>query len=314
MQLYSQTPLIELCSEHAQGRKVAVKMDAWQPSGSFKLRGMERLCRQAVADGAACLISSSGGNAGLSAAYVGHKLGIPVTVVVPQSTDQETVALLRAQGAEAIVYGDVWDEADAHARELLANRQGAYIPPFDHPLLWQGHATLVDELKEQCDSQPDCIILSVGGGGLFCGVMEGLIRNGWTDTVVIAVETEGTASLAAAVKAGHLVALNGIHSVATSLSAQKVAQQALDYALQYRVVPCIVSDAAAVRACLRFADECRTLVEPACGASLSVVYDNLPLLKPYKNIVVEACGGSKISLKKLLHYQKVYGLERSEKN
>lgn len=51
MQLYSQTPLIELFSQHAQGRKVAVKMDAWQPSGSFKLRGMERLCRQAVADG-----------------------------------------------------------------------------------------------------------------------------------------------------------------------------------------------------------------------------------------------------------------------
>ena len=248
----------------------------------------------------------SGGNAGLSAAYAGRKSGIPVTVVVPDTTDAETIGRLRQEGAEAIVYGSVWDEADEYARQLAERVHGAYIPPFDHPLLWKGHSTIVDELAEQCQTRPDCIILSVGGGGLFCGVMEGLLRHGWENTTVIAVETEGAASLHAACQAGHLVTLDGIHTLATSLGAKRVAAQALDYALHYKVISYTVSDAAAARACVHFADEFRTLIEPACGVSLSLVYDDAPILHDFHHIVVEACGGAKISLRTIEKFRSEY--------
>ena len=191
MKLYMKTPLIDMLNISNQDHSFKVKMEAYQPSGSFKLRGMDTLCRYAIAHGATHLVSSSGGNAGLSAAYVGRKLGVKVTVVVPSTTASFILDRLRLEGAEAIVHGDVWDEADKYALDLASKPDAAYIPPFDNEKLWEGHSTLVDELKEQCSEQPDMIILSVGGGGLMCGVMQGLIRNGWTDTTILAVETEG---------------------------------------------------------------------------------------------------------------------------
>lgn len=300
--LYVQTALVDMLNLSTDKQKFAVKMECDQPAGSFKLRGMDYLCKQAVKDGASQLISSSGGNAGLSAAYAGRKLGVPVTVVVPESTPQEVLDLLRLQGATALVKGKVWDEADAYAKDLVEKTHGAYVPPFDNELLWEGHATMIDELKDQCASQPDAIICSVGGGGLLCGIMRGLLRNGWQDTTIIGVETTGAGSFHAAVNAGKPVVFP-IQTIATSLGAEKVSQQAVDYYQQYSIISQLVSDEAAKKACVRFADEYRKLVEPACGASLSLVYDQADVLKDFQNIVVIACGGAKVSLSQLQQWQ-----------
>ncbi|MEA4987445.1 MAG: pyridoxal-phosphate dependent enzyme, partial [Anaerovorax sp.] len=213
MNLFNRTPLLEVNS--FKDRSVMLKMEAYQPSGSFKLRGMDRICKQAINDGASHLVSSSGGNAGLSVAYVGRKLGVEVTVVIPKTTAGFVVSKLENEGAKVIIHGDVWDDAHQYALSLADDKNTAYIPPFDHPLLWEGHSTIIDELKGQCEKQPDLIVLSVGGGGLLCGVVEGLIRNKWTDTKVLAVETFGSASLYHAVKAGELIELESINTIAT---------------------------------------------------------------------------------------------------
>jgi L-serine/L-threonine ammonia-lyase len=304
MNLYRKTALIDMLTNEENGRSVKFKMEAYQPSSSFKLRGMEFLCKDAIASGATHLISSSGGNAGLSAAYVGRKLGVEVTVVLPKSTPDFIFKKLEEEGAKTIVYGDAWDEANNYALTLTEEEGTAYIPPFDHPKLWEGHSTIVDELNEECKVQPDLIILSVGGGGLLCGVVEGLIRNNWTDTHVLAVETEGSASLAGSIKAKELITLDKIDTIATSLGAKKVAEKALEYSLNYNVIPYIVTDHAATSACAKFADEFRTLVEPACGASISAIYDNPEFMSTYKNIVVIVCGGAKVELKEILAWQK----------
>lgn len=304
MQLYHKTALIDMLDLSTDNRSIKLKMEAYQPSSSFKLRGMECLCKDAIDNGATHLISSSGGNAGLSAAYVGRKLGVKVTVVLPTSTPQFIFDKLELEGAETVVYGEAWDEANDYALTLTQEKGTAYIPPFDHPKLWEGHSTIIDELKEDCKIQPDLIILSVGGGGLMCGVVEGLIRNKWTATHVLAVETEGAASLAKSIKANKLITLDKIDSIATSLGAKKVAAKALEYAQKYNVIPCVVTDEDATSACARFADEYRTLVEPACGASISAIYNNLELIKDYKNIVVIVCGGAKVEMKEILEWQK----------
>ena len=302
--MYLKTPLIDMLNQNKVGRSIKLKMEAYQPSGSFKLRGMEFLCRYEVEAGATHLVSSSGGNAGLSAAYAGRTLGVKTTVVLPVTTPSSVIKKLELEGAETIVFGEAWDEANDYALELTRDDTTAYIPPFEHPKLWEGHSTIVDELKEDCDVQPDLIILSVGGGGLLCGIVEGLKRNNWTDTSILAVETEGAASLYGAVKADKLIKLDKIDTVATSLGAKTVSPKALEYSKKYNVIPHLVTDEAATKACARFADEYRTLVEPACGASISVVYDNPEVIKRFKNIVVIVCGGAKVDLDEIIEWRK----------
>lgn len=312
MNLYIKTPLIDMLNFNSKTVSIKLKMEAYQPSSSFKLRGMENLCKQAINDGATHLVSSSGGNAGLSAAYVGRKLGIKVTVVVPKTTPQFIVNKLEKEGAIALVHGEAWNDAHKYALSLAAEENTAYIPPFDHFKLWEGHSTLVDELKEQCEEQPDLIILSVGGGGLLCGVVEGLIKNQWTATNILAIETEGSASLYKSIKENKLITLDGIDTIATSLGAKQVSATALEYSQKYNIIPYLVTDESSAKACVRFADDYRTLVEPACGASLSVIYNKLEIIKDFKNIVVIVCGGAIVNLEKISQWNEKYLLRRVE--
>ncbi len=307
--LYANTALWEVPALSIPGKTVRFKMEAFQPCGSFKLRGMECACRDALANGATRFLSSSGGNAGLAVAYVGNALHVPVTVVLPKTTADATVEKLRGLNAEVVIHGDAWDEAHAYCLAHSGSDAAvAYIPPFDHPKLWEGHATIVDELAEQCAGEPDLIIVSVGGGGLLCGIMEGLKRNHWEHTHVLAVETVGADSLNCACEAGHLVTLDGIRSVAKSLGAKRVSETALAYARTERVTPLRVEDARAVAACLRFADEARVVVEPACGATLAAVLDQMEALAPYETIVAVVCGGANVDLRTLNQWKETFGL------
>jgi L-serine/L-threonine ammonia-lyase len=288
-------------------RETLVKMDAYQPTGSFKIRGIGLLCQRLQADGAKAFISSSGGNAGYAAAYAGQALGVPAMVVVPRTTPAFMRQRIAGLGAKVIVYGDVWDEADGAARGLVAEGHGAYVPPFDHPLLWEGHSTLVDEMLSQGPA-PDAVVVAVGGGGLMCGVAEGLARHGLDEVTIVAVETEGAASFARAVAAGGPVTIDRIETIASSLGARRVADAAFDWSQRRRIVPVVVSDADTVRACQRFADDHLTLVEPACGAALSLAYDDHPALKPYARVAVIACGGVVVSLEKLAAWRAQFGV------
>ena len=192
MTLHIETPLIEFRTMSVTtGRSVWIKLDALQPPGSFKIRGIGHACETYLARGARRFISSSGGNAGLAVAYAGRRLGVPVTVVVPETTTERAKELLRLEKAEVIVHGASWQEANAFAQSLIG-ASDAFLHPFDDPLLWQGHATLVDEVFRS-GLKPDAVVLSVGGGGLLSGVVEGLHRNGWSDIPVFAVETTGAA-------------------------------------------------------------------------------------------------------------------------
>lgn len=291
MTLHIETPLFEstaMAVGHT-GRKVWLKMEALQPPGSFKLRGIGHACEQYLQRGARRFISSSGGNAGIAAAYAGRRLGVPVLVVVPETTSARARELIAREQAEVIVHGASFQEANALAQTMIGPHD-AFIHPFNDPLLWRGHASMIDEIA-RAGPTPDAVVLSVGGGGLLCGVIEGLRRHGWNSTPVIAVETQGADSLAQAMAAGAAVELPAITSIATSLGARRVADQALEWSRVHPVRSVVVSDAAAVAACLRFMDDQRVVVEPACGASLAAIYDNAPQLAGFSNIVVIVCGG-----------------------
>jgi L-serine/L-threonine ammonia-lyase len=280
-------------------RRIFMKMECYQPTGSFKARGIGYRCATAVAAGQSHLVSSSGGNAGYTAAYAGRVLGARVTVVVPANTSSKAQERMAAEKAEVIVHGRYWDEADALARELVSESGAAYIHPFDDPVVWQGHKSLILEATAQCPRRPDAIVVAVGGGGLLCGVVAGLKEVGWGDTTVLAVETEGADSFSAAVSAGHLVTLPAITSIASTLGAMRVTGQALDWAALHPIVPVVVSDADAVRACLHYVDDMRVLVEPACGAALSLLYSHSERLAGFETVLMVVCGGAGITLDEL---------------
>lgn len=290
MPLHISTPLIESRPMSALAkRNILLKLDALQPCGSFKLRGVGHACEAHYRRGARRFISSSGGNAGLAVAYAGRLLGASVVVVVPKTTSQKARELLALEGAEVIVHGDSWQEANELAHTLLSAGD-AFIHPFDDPLLWAGHASMIDEVA-LTSCKPDAVVLSVGGGGLLCGVAEGLERNGWGQVPIIAVETQGAASFRAATLAGRPVEIDAITSVATSLGAKRVCGQAYEYFKSRPVESVVISDAQALEACDRFLTDHRILVEPACGAALALGYTPT-LLKEYKNVLIVVCGGA----------------------
>jgi L-serine/L-threonine ammonia-lyase len=298
MPLHIETPLFQSRQlSQLSSRAIWLKMDALQVPGSFKIRGIGHACSEYVRRGARRLVSSSGGNAGLAVAYAGRLMGVPVTVVVPQTTSQHAQELLGLEDADVIVHGSSWQEANELAQSLLGPTD-AFLHPFDDPLLWQGHASIIDEVNRS-EFTPDAVVLSVGGGGLLSGVAEGLHRNGWSHIPIIAVETEGAASFHAATRVGHAVQLEQISSIATSLGAKRVCDQAVKWARDHPIHSVLVSDQSAVAACERFLADHRVLVEPACGASLALAYDNSPALEAFQSVLVVVCGGATATVKQL---------------
>ncbi|MFZ6768383.1 pyridoxal-phosphate dependent enzyme [Undibacterium sp. Di26W] len=297
-QLHISTPLLEHRRLSASlGKPVWLKMENTQPSGSFKLRGIGLMCQRAAANGARHFVCPSGGNAGFAAAVAGVALGVQTTILVPQTTHESVRAAIRAIGATVIVEGGVWDETNQAALRLCEQPGAVYIPPFDHADIWDGNATLIDEVAGKLDF--DVVICSVGGGGLLSGIALGLERNGLGHIPIITSETAGAASLHAAVQAGELVTLPAITSIASTLGARKVAQQAFDWTRKRIIHTVTISDAQAVQACLDFADDMLALVEPACGAALAVAYQNLPVLAKFKKPLIVVCGGIAVDLGKL---------------
>src|SRR6185295_11406657 len=134
MALHVETPLLESRPlSLAAGRAIWLKLESLQPSGSFKLRGIGLACETYYARGARRFICSSSGNAGLAVAYAGRKLSVPVTVVVPETATARAKEVLAQEGAEVIVHGASWQEANDLALSQVGPSD-AFLHPFDDPL------------------------------------------------------------------------------------------------------------------------------------------------------------------------------------
>ncbi|SDB88630.1 pyridoxal-phosphate dependent enzyme [Acinetobacter boissieri] len=280
---------------------VWLKMESSQVTGSFKERSIGHACTQYAKQGAKKFISSSGGNAGIAVAYIGHQLNIPVTVIVPKTTSKTAIELMRKDHAEVIVHGDSWLEANELALSYVTE-ENIYIHPFDDPYLWEGISTIVDEIIND-GVTPDAIVLSIGGGSLLSGIQHGLKKHK-LNIPVYAVETEGTASLNTAMQKKQHITLDKVTGIATTLAAKKICKHAFDLSQQEQIVGVTVSDLDALKACFEFLDDHRTLVEPACGAALSVLYDQKVEFSHLSDVLVIVCGGATTSLNHLLDLSK----------
>ncbi|XP_042297441.1 L-serine dehydratase/L-threonine deaminase [Sceloporus undulatus] len=320
--LHMSTPLRESVTlSKLAGTKVYLKLDSAQPTGSFKIRGIGHFCKTWAERGCKRFVSSSGGNAGLAAAYSARRLGIPATIYVPTSTPVFTIERLKDEGSNVCVEGEMLAESTKAAKELVKNNpEWVYVSPFDDPLIWEGHMSLVREIKEQMESKPGALALSVGGGGMLCGVIRGLREVGWDDVPIIALETEGAHSLNVSLAAGKLVTLPNITSIATTLGVNTVAVETLKLAQEHPVFSVVVTDREAVVAIEKFVDDEKILVEPACGAALTSVYSRVvqrlqaegKLSPQLDSLVVIVCGGNNITLAQLQHLKEQLGIQNDE--
>lgn len=249
---------------------------------------------------------------------------------MPTTTSATVVAKLRTLGADVRQEGCQLSEADTYLRtELLArDPDGVYVPPFDHADVWDGNATLIEELEEQMGERGgyDAVVCSVGGGGLFVGLMQALERRGrlggeGRPVRVLAMETEGAHSLAHSLKNKELSRLPAITSIATSLGVSQVAQKAFEWAQRPEATSCVLSDAEAAMAAVRFADDERIIVETACAVSIASAYNGslssllFPDISPSEfadlNVVIVVCGGSNVTLQTLEDYKQKYGTDEA---
>ena len=290
--LHIKTPIIQ--SQYLKNtlrKEISFKLELLQPSGSFKLRGIGRLCQQEKKKGAQSFVASSGGNGGIAVAYSGMKLGVPTTVFIPSSSNPIYIKTIESFGAKVIIAGANAGEAQLTAMNFSKEHNAAYIHPYDHPEIWKGHSSIIDEVVSQHLSIPDAVIVSVGGGGLACGILEGMHRYGWDNVPFIAVETIGADVFSQSVKAKLSITLSSITSKATSLGASYVAPRLLQWTNEHPIKNIVVSDVDAEQGSIAFAKDQRLLVELASGAALSLVYANHPIIQDYKSILVIVCGG-----------------------
>ncbi|KAJ3013203.1 hypothetical protein HKX48_005895 [Thoreauomyces humboldtii] len=327
---------------------VFMKMESAQPSGSFKVFGtilqpslqhlltiyLDRVQIRGIGHHVTqslkrnphlrTVVTSSGGNAGMAAVVAAKSLNLDVLVFIPTSTPKFMADRLASEGGKVIVAGDVWDEAHAAAILWVADHedQAMLVHPFEGQELWDGHSTLVTEVAEQLPDGmvPDAVICVVGGGGLLSGIVQGLERHydRARRPIVLAVETEGAASLAAAFRANRPVQIKEITSIAKTLGARQVSAQPLLLRERYgpeKIRSVLVSDELAVRGLVSFADEFRVVVEPSCGAGLSLCYAGssslstaAPELGPDSVVVVVVCGGGVVTIEAIEGWQRQFGI------
>ncbi|HZD25042.1 MAG TPA: threonine/serine dehydratase [Alphaproteobacteria bacterium] len=219
------TPLLPARPVHeAPGFKgeLLLKLESLQVTGSFKARGAmskaTALDEDAIRRG---LITASGGNHGLGVAYAGWAAGAPVRIYLPHNTPPAKAEKLKAWGAEVVMHGAVWDDANAAAMEAAEAEGLTYVHPFADPQVIAGQGTVVLELAGQ-DPAIDTLVVAIGGGGLISGVS--LAAKALNPAVrVIGVEPEGAPTLSRSLEAGRLVELPGIETAANTLAPRRSA-------------------------------------------------------------------------------------------
>lgn len=309
---------------------VLLKQEFVQPSGSYKLRGLSNLVAKRLANipkehqgKPVRVFAASGGNAGNAVSLAAEFYKVKATIVVPQKTSEMMREKISANGAELIVAGGNIGEADEYLRNVLIpsfekEYYVIYCHPYNIPEIWEGHSSVVDEIVEELQKGNNlhrlkAIVCSIGGGGLYNGLVQGLKRNN-LDTPILTLETDSCPTFQAAIDSGFPVHLKTFDSIATSLACPFISQQSLDNYNSHKTINGLVTDAQAANACWSFCNDFNVIVEPACGVALCSVYEGiLENLKEQLSlteediVVVIVCGGSATSVFDLMNYHAIYG-------
>jgi threonine dehydratase len=193
-----------------------LKLENEQPMGAFKIRGAYNAIRK-LPDAARKrgVITFSSGNHGQAVAYAAKQFGVRAVIVMPETAPGVKVEGVKHWGGEVVMAGRTSEDRRTKAEEIAARDGLAIVPPFDHPDIIAGQATLALEIVEQLP-EVETVLVPVGGGGLISGVVTGLAA-AKSRAKVWGVEPAGAPKLKRSLEAGKLVRLETTASIADGL-------------------------------------------------------------------------------------------------
>jgi len=245
------------------GNRVLLKREDQQSVHSFKLRGAyNKIAGLAPETRARGVICASAGNHAQGVALAAKRLGCPAWIVMPRTTPSIKVDAVRLLGGRAVLFGDAYDDASAHAQDLAAQKGLTMIPPYDDPDVIAGQGTVGKEILDQIGEGPlDAVFVCVGGGGLLAGV-GAYVRARRPEVKIISVEPEDSDCMGAALEAGRRVRLDRVGLFADGVAVRQAGAE------NFRIARHVVD------ACLRVS------VDELCAATRDVFAENRSLPEP----------------------------------
>lgn len=288
------------------GAEVRLKLEMFQNTGSFKPRGAFNKLLSLPEDAReAGVVALSGGNFAQAVAYAGQVLGVPIHVVMPDTTPRNYLDATRGYGAAietAATFPEMYERIDAHQRRGLT-----FTHPYDDPWMMAGNGTLALELLEQTPA-PTHVFVSVGGGGLLTGVATAL-KSLVPDVRLWGVETEGADAMAQALRAGEPVSVTPT-SLAKTLGAPVVAADALKVAQEHLEDLIVVSDREAFEAQAFLLERAKVVTELAASCTLAAARRVRERFDPGDRVVLILCGGN-VAMNDLSALHERFGRKRA---
>ena len=280
------------------GTNVWVKLELFQKTGSFKVRGaFNKLLSLSAEERKRGVVAISGGNHAQAVAYASSVLDVDAVVLMPESTPQNYVEATKNYGATVDLQPTI-----GIAFEKIKNYEAEgriFIHPFDDPLVMAGQGTLGLEIMEDLPGVTD-IIISIGGGG-FGGGVSTAVKAMKPGVKIWGVETIGADAMSQAINAGHPVELAAITSIAKTLGAPSVSARTLALAQEHLEEVLVVPDEEAVKALKFILERLKVLTEPAASCTLAAALRLRDQFNSNNNLVLIFCGGN-LSVEDLCKY------------
>ncbi len=270
------------------GADIWLKFENHQFTAAYKERGaLNALLHLNEEQRARGVIAASAGNHSQGLSYHGRRLGVPVTIVMPQTTPSVKVMQTESVGGNVTLFGETFDEAYAHARELEEERGLTFVHPFDDPLVAAGQGTVALEMIEDKDDF-DCLVVPIGGGGLMSG-MATVARALKPDIEMVGVQAELYPSMYSAVTGderpcGGDTLAEGIAVKAPGQFTRQIIAELVDDVL-------LVPEAALEHAVALLLQIEKTVVEGAGAAGLAAILSNPDKFRG-KTVGLVLCGGN----------------------
>ena len=280
---------------------VWLKREDMQPVFSYKLRGaytmMAALSAEERAGG---VITASAGNHAQGVALAAGRLGIRARIVMPKTTPEIKIAAVRRLGAETVLFGNTYDEAADHARELSAAQGLTYVPPYDHPLIIAGQGTVAMEIMRQHPQPPHAIFVPVGGGGLIAGVAA-YVKALEPSVKIIGVEADEAACMARALEAGERVVLDRIGIFADGAAVRQVGVENFRIAREHvdEVLTVTIDEICA--AVKDIFEDTRSIAEPAGALALAGLKQYVARERLRDQELVAILSGANVNFDRLRH-------------
>jgi threonine dehydratase len=285
------TPVLETASPIEGAPPLSLKFECLQATGSWKARGAfhNLLTRPASAAGCA---TASGGNHGAAVAFAAQKLGVRARVFVPEIAPPAKIAKIKAYGAEAVIGGAFYAEAQQRCDAYAAESGALLIHPYDAVETIAGQGTVALEWEEDLErlglKKLDTVLVAVGGGGLIAGVAA------WfrSRVKVVGVEPEGSRALHAALEADKPVDVTVNSLAADSLGAKRVGELDFDIAKSFVSGVVLVKDAAITEAQRRLWADHSIIAEPGGAAAFAAIANGAYQPERDERVGVLVCGSN----------------------